>query len=73
MKKDDLRDQIAKETERFLREGKRIEKLPTERICPEGMEWIAERGMDYTTWDQPGSPEWEQSREPDPEEENFHG
>jgi hypothetical protein len=37
------------------------------------MEWIAERGMDYTTWDQPGSPEWEQSREPDPEEEDFHG
>ena len=42
MKKHDLREQLNKEVEKFLRSGKKITELPPapkEATLPEGMEW----------------------------------
>ena len=79
MSKEELRAQLARDTEAFLRSGGAIEKVPTKRVYPPGMQWAAERGFDYSTWDEIGGDDWyrRDGFEPldaeDFEEEELHG
>jgi hypothetical protein len=55
MKKEALRRRISEQVRAFLAKGGKIEVLPTYRVCPYHMQWIARRGMDYTPWTKLGS------------------
>jgi hypothetical protein len=46
---------IAKLTEEYLARGGVIEKLPSVHYYPiPSMKWIADKGMDYTSWERWG-------------------
>ena len=49
---------VAKLTEEYLARGGVIEKVPSVHYYPiESMKWIADKGMDYTTWSSMGGPD----------------
>ena len=51
MKKDEIREQLNKEVEKFLRSGKKITELPPapeEATLPGGMEWWTLDEPEYT-------------------------
>ena len=47
--KEELRRELEKQVEEFLKKGGKIEQATTHRHAPKGMRWVAERGMDYTS------------------------
>ena len=58
MTKESERERIARHVEAFLSGGGQIDVLPSDRVCPKHMQWIARLGMDYSTWDEIGGKEW---------------
>lgn len=58
MGKDQDREVIAQQVEEFLAKGGVIDVVDAKRICPEHMKWAADRGMDYSTWDEIGGEDW---------------
>jgi len=58
MTKETDRERIARQTEAFLASGGQIEVVEIKRVFPDHMAWIAERGMDYSTWDEIGGKDW---------------
>ena len=56
--KENSRRVIARKTRDFLAAGGVIEIVPTVRVCPANMGWIAERGWDYMPWSRMGGPEF---------------
>ncbi len=58
MTKESDRERIARHVDAFLSGGGQIQVLSSERVCPKHMEWIARRGMDYSTWDEIGGEDW---------------
>ena len=58
MGKDQDRDVIANQVEEFLAKGGVIEVVETKRVCPKRLQWIADRGMDYSEWDEIGGEDW---------------
>jgi hypothetical protein len=57
--KDEFRKRLADDVDQFLREGGQIKSVESKRVCPAHMQWIARRGMDYSTWDEIGGDDWE--------------
>jgi len=58
MGKDQDREVIARHVEEFLARGGVIEVVETKRVCPKRLQWAADRGMDFSTWDEIGGKEW---------------
>ena len=58
MDKDQDREVIAQQVEEFLAKGGVIEVCETKRVCPKRLQWAADRGMDFSTWDEIGGKEW---------------
>ena len=52
MNKDEFRKRLADDVDQFLREGGQIKSVESKRVCPPHMQWIADRGMDYSVWDE---------------------
>ena len=52
MNKDEFRKKLSDDVDQFLREGGQIDSVEAKRVCPPHMQWIARRGMDYSTWDE---------------------
>jgi hypothetical protein len=58
MEKDQDREVIARHVEEFLARGGVIEVVETKRVCPKRLQWVADRGMDYSEWDEIGGSDW---------------
>ena len=58
MTKETDRERIARDVKAFLSGGGKIEVVEIKRVVPEHMQWIARRGMDYSTWDEIGGADW---------------
>jgi len=58
MSKEALREEIANQTKEFLARGGQVEVVPAKRVCPKHLKWMAERGLDYSTWDEIGGRDW---------------
>ena len=58
MGKDQDMDVIAQQVKDFLARGGAIEVVETKRVCPKRLQWAADRGMDFSTWDEIGGKEW---------------
>ncbi len=58
MTKETDRERIARDVKAFLSGGGKIDVVEIKRVVPEHMQWIAQRGMDYSTWDEIGGSDW---------------
>ena len=58
MTKEQDRERIARDVKAFLSGGGKIEVVEVKRVVPEHMQWIADRGMDYSVWDAIGGEDW---------------
>ena len=58
MGKDQDREVIAQQVEEFLARGGKIEAVESKRVYPARMQWLADRGMDYSVWDEIGGKDW---------------
>jgi hypothetical protein len=58
MGKEQLREQLARDTAIFLSQGGCIEEVPRRQVCPTTMPWALKRGFDYSPWDKAGSEGW---------------
>ena len=54
MSKQELREEIARQTEEFLANGGVIEVIPPVIFCPKSMQWARDRGISWMPWERQG-------------------